>query len=221
MEQYPVTPKDNLLQIHGLPDAAALVQPTDKFEPSIRLKHIALHQRDLYEVGRILQYIKDSQDDFISMNLWELAVVKAMKCFKRSSSRSNLSFNKIFPGDTLSNNVCDYFMSLRDKFIVHDDNGYQDCNLGLVISRPGKDHKIERVVTGAIYSDTLSQDNFNNLFKLVNDSLEWLNVEYDSLCKEITAYYESLDRDDLMGLPVLKFNLKIGSDDVHENRGKF
>lgn len=206
------------MHIDKFPDAVAVVRPNDGCNELQKLKHLALHYSDLMNAKYALESINDILDERTRVNIWEYAVVKVTKCFKKSNSRFSLDKKTVFGSNPTALQVVQYFIAMRDKFIVHDDNSYHDCEVGLIIAKEGKLYNIEEVVTPILYAVTLNPENFGNLANIINESLFWITQEYDKSCTDITKRYEMMSRSDLLAYPTIKHDIKMSAEDISNNR---
>jgi len=207
------------IHIEGFPDAIAVVSPTDMLPENAQLRQLALHRHDLIDARHILQLIDEAENISSKLFLWESAVVKVTKCFKGANSRKPLDRKKFLSGKPGALDTLRYFESMRDKTIVHDDNGYNHCDIGLVINGDGKSYSIEKIVTPSFVAIAMGQENSANLSLLIQDSLAWIQGEYDQLAKVITDHYEKMGREALLKYPPMCSDLKVSPEDMHRNRG--
>jgi hypothetical protein len=210
--------EDGKLHIEGFPDAEAVVTPNDNYIGIEKMKSLALHGQDLTVALETLEAINRVTESAIQVFLWEYAVVKVTKCFKKSNARESLQHELIHGGDPMALGVVKYFLSMRDKFIVHDDNGFSDCDFGLIIASPKKSYAIEKVVTPSFSAVTLDKDNYSNLHLVITKTLEWVRKEYDQLAKDVTEHYEAFGRDRLKAFPPMALRFNMSADDIHKNR---
>ena len=95
--------------------------------------------------------------------MWRSAIVHSIKCFGQSESRFSLDPKKIYKCDTGAFKPYEYFESLRNKHLVHDENSYAQCLPGAVLNKKGMDRKIAKIVCLSVIGHTLSQDNYSLL----------------------------------------------------------
>lgn len=208
----------NQLHIDDFPDAIAVVQPNQPISECAELARLALYSHDLTSADRVLDALNSLADFSIRSDLWEFAIVKVTKCFKKSNSRKPLSAETIFGDNALALVCLKYFLSMRDKFIVHDDNTYMQCDVGLIIGAEGKSYSIEKVITPTFQAITLSQENYQNLKLLIAHAKIWIETEYDRLANLITEHYERVGRESLLKFPPMTTTPKMSAEDVHLNR---
>jgi len=205
MEFFNFSLDGDSLRIEGFPDAAAVVALTG-FKAR-RLAHLALHMRDLKFAASCLEAINSVPDDphTIRSALWTSAITHYVKCFG-DGERFQLSANKIYRND--SKNALDafnFFKTLRNKHVVHDENSFAQADPLAIISNDTKPYKVEKIICSVMFTVTLEQEAYANLSLLVNQALEWVIAEHDSYCSQISSELEVLERDDLLALPRPKF----------------
>ncbi len=203
-----------IFHIEGFSNSVAVLSPTDNIRQNTELRHLALHHHDLTDAKQILQLINETENISIKLFLFESAVVKVIKCFQHSESRSPLK-KKFLAKKQGASNVLKYFESMRNKTIVHDENGYNHCDIGLVINDGTKPYSIEKIVTPSFTAIALNQENYANLNQIIEDSLEWIKENYDKLASVITDHYEKLGRETLLKYPPMRSDLKISAEDMH------
>jgi len=146
MEDLEITQTTNGIQIEGFPDAVKFVQIT---EPKAkRITDLALHRTDLKFALECLEGINLVAEEPASLRqgLWLSAIVTFMKCFGKNKSRGPLSYKKIYKGKKVAKEVVEYFKSLRNKHLVHDDNSYAQCQTGAVLNKRECDYKIAKII---------------------------------------------------------------------------
>ncbi len=178
------------MEINNFPDAVKVVKLN--CIDAKRLSDLALHKDDLVfalecldELNNISESMKISKQA-----LWKSAIVYFTKCFGNSASRFQINPEQIFKEDKLGLEVYKYFKSLRNKHIVHDENSYSQSISGAILNNGDKDFMIEKIVCLSVQSETLSQDNYNNLHLLITKTKAWVYKEFDSQCDIITTALE-------------------------------
>jgi len=197
MEDLEITQTTNGIQIEGFPDAVKFVQIT---EPKAkRITDLALHRTDLKFALECLEGINLVAEEPASLRqgLWLSAIVTFMKCFGKNKSRGPLSYKKIYKGKKVAKEVVEYFKSLRNKHLVHDDNSYAQCQTGAVLNKRECDHKIAKIICTAFIGDTLDSTAYSNLHSSITHALEWVEEEFEGLCNLLTPELEAVPYDDL------------------------
>src|SRR5271170_5247865 len=124
MESISITFKDGTLCVEGFPDAVKLLKIAGP--KARRLADLALHREDLDFALQCLDAINQTSNDngLLRTVLWQQAVISFIKCFGESRSRFSLHPNSVYTGDAGALTAYRYFLSLRHKNFVHDENSY-------------------------------------------------------------------------------------------------
>jgi len=198
------------IAIAELPDAVKYVRIDN---PKARLlADYALHKSDLEFVIEVLKEINLTSSSTAKEALWQIAIVKFIKCFVGSSARIALDAKVVFAGKDGALEVFRYFKSLRDKHFVHDENSYTQVAVAAALNDGGKAFKVEKIVALAAHGVTLDQDNYANLSLATNDSLKWVREKFDLLANSITTALEKLSFDELNCLP----EISVGVPDIKD-----
>lgn len=147
MEYFATSKTDHGLRIEGFPDAVGAVRlagPEAK-----RLADLSLHLTDLRFATECLDGINDAptEPNVVREALWRSAIVHFAKCFGTSKSRFKLQPDQVYKGDALGIEVFRYFMDLRNRHVVHDENSYMQCVTGAVVNRVDAEVKIAKILT--------------------------------------------------------------------------
>lgn len=194
--------KGGRLHIEGVPDAIKLVRVDG--QKARRIADLALHRIDLEFSQQCLVQINrflGASDAIVRQALWRGAVSHYMKCFGNSVARGQLSAEKILKGESLGLEIHNYFKELRNKHIIHDENDVTQCWPSAAVNGGTKPHKVEKIITLSITADTLLEESYSNLDKLIGMSLSWVENMYEKLCSELIneleaeSYQELLNRD--------------------------
>jgi len=191
MEHFPISQTDAGLHIEGFPDAVKVIQL--KGPHAQRLSDLALHKSDLDVADACLDSLNAVPDEsrVVRNALWESAIVHFSKCFGGSKARFQLSAEKIYKGEPPEAMIAfNYFKSLRNKHVVHDENAYAQSIPGAVLNKGDKKYKIEKIITLNTVANTLEQSNFNNLKLLIVKTRTWIDSEFDNLCDTLTRELE-------------------------------
>jgi hypothetical protein len=92
---------------------------------------------------------------------------------------------------------------LRNKNLVHDENGWLQTWAGVAIAASGKGYNVEKVIHATTESVTLQQEHYGNMYLLVEHAISWVNSECERLCNEIIAELEKLQRKVLLNQPAI------------------
>lgn len=191
MENFEISQRDTGFHIEGFPDAVKVVHIDSP--DTARLSDLALHKTDLEFADQCLEAINAVPEEpyVLRESLWRSAIIHFLKCFGKSNARSRLKTDDVFQGEPPEAiEAFKYFLSLRDKHLVHDDNSYAQSIPGAVLNDGGKDYKIEKIVCFSASSVTLEQANYSNLKLLIGKALLWVTQEFDHLCEKLTETLE-------------------------------
>jgi hypothetical protein len=171
MEYFNITKSESDFRIEGAPPDAVKAVQIDGREAR-RLADLALHKSDLEFAIQCLDAINLTHETFwvIREALWRSAIIHFIKCFGNSRARSQLSADKIFKGDTVGIDVFGYFLNLRNKHFIHDENSYAQSIPGALLNKGDKKFKIEKIVCFSAIAETLEQNNYDNLVLLIQKS---------------------------------------------------
>jgi len=114
----------------------------------------------------------------------------------------------------------DYFLMLRNKHIVHDENSYAQSIPGAAINRGDKDYKVEKIICLAAHGNTLEQANYSNLKLLIERALTWVISEFDKCCDLLTSELESLSYQELAEKPDVSYQVPDVGDIGGNRRGR-
>lgn len=181
------------------------------------LSSVTAHRLDLRFAKTFLDLISGA-DDAARTALWRGAITHYCKCFSQTNKtggRRPLN-SKLLPAG-LPGEIHSWFMSLRNKNLVHDENAWLQTLAGAAIAGPGKGHNIEEVICSTVEGQFLSPENFGNLTLLIEHALEWTNSEFERLCKEISEELEKVPRETLLSQPNVQYRAPEAGD-VHSPR---
>jgi len=217
MEHFSITKTGEGFHIEGFPDAIRVLRITGP--KSQRLRDLALHKADLDFALESLEAINQLPEEpkLLRQALWRSAIVHFIKCFGRSESRFSLDPKKVYKGDAGALEPFEYFVSLRNKHLIHDENSYTQCLPGAVLNKRGMGHKIAKIVCLSVIGDTLNQEDYSNLHLLATRAREWVVAQFDELCDLLTSELESKSHEELFAMEGITYTAP-GADDVHKSR---
>jgi hypothetical protein len=195
-----ISVKDGGIHIDDVPDAIKLIKLNG--HKARRAADLALHRSDLEFAKECLTQINkflSPSDATVRQALWKTAICQYIKCFGSSASRGQLNAKKILKGDSLGLEIHQYFKDLRNKHIIHDETDVAQCWPGAAINDGKKSYKIEKIISLSLTADTLIEENYSNLGKLVETSLGWVKNEFEILCTELTTELEAVPYQELIG----------------------
>jgi hypothetical protein len=197
MENLQIQTTETGLHVDGFPDAVKLVKIAGL--KASRAADLALHKHDLEFAARCLERLSVTphEDPTLQQALWFNAIVHFIKCFG-GGVRSALEADSIYAGNNLAMESYRYFHELRNKHIVHDVNAYAHCTPSAVLNREDSKYKIAKITFVSRYAHTLDQGPFTNLTLLVKDAQKAVELEFDTLCNDITKELESMPHAELL-----------------------
>lgn len=212
VQRYEVNLVEDKFHIDGFSDAVKLISISDLVPNQSReLSNIASCRMDLIFAKACLDSLRDAQDPspLLQDALWRGAIVYYCKCFAQRGSKRPLPYTKILPvipdSQPQPREIHKYFLALRNKHIVHDENAWLQVLTGAVVAVPGRAYNMEKVVCASFQGQTLNDGNFGNLYLLIEHALVWVESRFDTLCNDITEELEKLPRETLLGQPQLKY----------------
>lgn len=203
MEAIPFTFEGGQIQIDSFPDAVQVIEITSAI--GRRLSDLTLHQQDLRFAKECLELINQVSPDIGMLReaLWRSAIVHFTKCFGKSKARDSLKAEDVY-GDVksaaLAHETFNYFKSIRDKHVAHDENAYSQVLVGALLNDGSKPFKIEKIVCLDMAAVTLEEENYSNLSLLVGGALEWVASKFDEACKEAIIELEAKSYDELKSM---------------------
>jgi hypothetical protein len=220
MEDLGFSRTDAGFHIEGFPDAVKVIKLRGKL--AARLASYSLHSFDLKRALRILESINKfgADQQMVQEALWHQAIVTYIKCFRPSEARYRLSEKKIYkeePPEAFE--AFRYFLAVRNKNIVHDENSYTQCLPGAVLNNRDQQQKIAKIVCVNFIGSDLGQGNYSNLHLLITKALKWVKAEFDSLCDRLTRELEAEEYENLLEREGITYS-KPSADDVYVSRAE-
>lgn len=220
MEPLSIAKTATGFHIQGYPDAVkvlGLANPKAR-----RLADFSLHRHDLEFALDCLEKIRNPDDEpnVTSRALWQSAIVNYIKCFGASTSRSSLDAKVVYKKHPNAMEPHQFFDSLRNKNLVHDDNAYTQCLTGAVLNKAGMEFKIAKVVCLSVIGETLCRENYDNLRLLTTNAVEWVTGKFDELADSITHDLESMSYDELFAMEPITYTPAHKAEDVHKTRSR-
>ncbi|WP_138505515.1 hypothetical protein [Nostoc sp. PA-18-2419] len=216
MEHLSISNNPTGLHIDGFPHAEKLVNL--KEPQARRLADLGLHRTDLEFAADCLEAINTAPNEPLVMrqSLWRSAIIYYIKCFG-DNARFQLNSSKIYKGDDQAQEVFTYFKTLRNKHLVHDENSYAQCIPGAILNQKVHPYKIEKIICVCATAETLCQENYSNLYLLIQKAKAWVIQEFDSLTNNLTQQLESEPYDDLYNRESISYT-KPTIDEINRKR---
>ncbi|WP_099039731.1 hypothetical protein [Mycobacterium neglectum] len=112
------------------------------------LAHLNLHLTDLGFAVECLDELDglgySAEGGITRQALWHSALVAAFKCFGNSKARSRLVTETIYT-DAKQLEACEYWLNLRNKNIVHDDNDWTQSHVMAVVREYEYEPQIDNI----------------------------------------------------------------------------
>jgi hypothetical protein len=188
-----------LANIDGLPDAKHFVELDGHLTKQIA--HLALQKADLDFVLEMLRQINLVEVQAVQEALWELAIIRFIKCFVGGSARIQLDENAVLGNEPGAMAAFKFFKNIRNKHFVHDENSYTQCMPAAAINDGRKAFKIEKIIAVRSTGITLDQPSYANLELAARQSLEWTIAKFDALCARLTTELENETMEELLRRP--------------------
>lgn len=193
---------DGDFRIAEFPDSAKIIQLDGHLAKQIA--DYTLHKSDLRFAMKCLKEINDSlSKPHLAEALWRGAITHYIKCYGTNKARSyNLNYKNIHDdeGQTWHN----FFKSLRDKHVIHDENAFSKCLPGAVLNKQDSAYKIEKIIATHFRTETLEQAHYNNLHLLIERTENWVSEKFLALCDQVTKELENKTYEELINYPSLK-----------------
>jgi len=214
MEYFEIISTSGEFQIQGFPDAEKVFKL--KGQKAKRLADLALHQNDLNFALGCLEGVnliakqfhgQEEQLHGLRQGLWRSAIVHFMKCFGGNEARFSLNPKQIYEGNTAdAMEPFKYFKALRNKHFVHDENSYTQSLPGAILNKKGCDVKIAKIVCLSLIGDTLDQNNYTGLHRVITVAIEWVNERFENLCGVLTSELEAIPYDELLSRDAIVYS---------------
>lgn len=218
MEPYQVSRTERGLQIEGFPEGIKVISLNGP--RAQRLADLALHKSDLQFADDCLVAINTApeQPPVVREALWKCAIVHVFKCFGDAGVRFQISAEKVLKGEAPEATLAfNYFKSLRNKHMVHDENSYSQSLPGAILNNGSKSYKVEKIVCFATNAVTLVPENYSNLKLLIEKAHAWVVAEFDRLCDVMTSELEAQTHEQLLSQPSMTFRAP-ADEDLHRSR---
>lgn len=204
---------ENQFLVEGLPADVVKIVSLDGLLPkqSLELRNLAAHLTDLAFAKSCLDLINTASDDAQNA-LWRAAIIYYYKCFAKSNRRNPLNIDYLAAG--LPREIHRFYKSLRNKNLVHDENGWLQTWAGVAVAASGKGYNVEKIVYATTESVTLQQEHYGNMYLLVEHAISWVNSECERLCNEITRELEKQQRETLLNQPDITYRVPMANE-VH------
>ncbi len=217
MEYYKIEHSNDRFYLPDFPNSEKIIHLKGK-KPG-RLADLALHLADLNNASECLNnLILYPEDNFIRRMLWRMAIILVMKCYTSNKGRpSQLQSTQVLKGDVEGQEVFNYFLNLRNKNIVHDENSISQAIPGAILNEKDAEYKIAKIICLAAEGETCSGENISNLRVLINRTETYVKTQYDEICNIITNELQQLTHSQLSEMDQMKYN-KPKIEDIGNNK---
>jgi glutaredoxin-related protein len=203
--------KDGKIHILEYPSADVVLSLPDDYDTK-RLKDMLLHWFDLQTAQNNLKAIRPDYPDIVNSALAQNAIILFFKCFGKSEFRNNsLRVSKIlaaYPPE--AKKVFDYYKTLRDKHIAHDESRYSQVISGVILESQRSYPFVDVVNTIAIadvFQGENNQKGLQSFYNLTFISIEWVEHTIDELSDIIRNKYHNFSLADFKDFYPLKLDI--------------
>ena len=182
-----------------------------------QLRAMALHEVDVSFCESALVALQDidyNDESTLAVALWTSAITKFFKCFTTNKSRVKLSQSKIFLQPELLA-VFNYFLALRNKHIVHDENGFSNSHVVAAIRSSERD--LQSIFVTPVHVVTISEPEIGRLLNLARLTLRWIEAQKRDLQTILAAEFATLKTAEILTLPDWIISAP-ESDEIHKPR---
>ena len=204
VQRYKITLVSGQFHIEGFPDAVKAISISG-LAPHLsrQITDYVLHQDDLIFGQQCTNLLLNPNigPPVVREVLWRSAIVHYCKCFDQPGKiRTALPYSKFLPSGNARLGH-QFFLDLRNKHLVHDENSYTQASTGAVIAPEGKGHKVEEVICTRVVGVTLIDDHLTILRHLIDQALTWVESRFDQLSAMIKTELESQPYETLLAQP--------------------
>jgi hypothetical protein len=198
MQDFKTTKVGSTFHIEGFSDSVKVISICGK--DAEKLSDFWLHRFDIRSAKECLEAINHTSENprILREALWRSAVVFYFKCFGFNQSRKRLLYKEVYKDNRQAQTIFIGLKSLRDKYLVHDENAYSQSFPGAILNKGNKSYKIDRVSCIAFLIETLNQENWNNLLMLTRLALKYIEEQLDKTCEILTKELETKTYDELI-----------------------
>ena len=165
---------------------------------AVRLSHLSMYRDDLMVARSCLDFLGGAAiaPPLIGDALWRSAIVHYGKCFGTSRTHFRLPVRRILP-DPTALVAHQYFMELRNRYVVHDERRYGTVLPGAVIAAPNAAQSVDAVTYVNLNDETLTPSNQRLLDVLVESTRAWVEEQHDRVTERLLAQLRGLPREQL------------------------
>lgn len=142
------------------------------------LEEFSLHSHDLTASLQLLEALNNKAlSSEVRKGLWYHAITIFYKCFKHSDARRRLWPQVVFAKRPDLMPAYNFFLNLRDRHIVHDDNPYIKAYVGVYVHKENDTYTVEEIVNHVAVFDILDESRWRIFYELANYAVEWTEKE--------------------------------------------
>ena len=150
----------------------------------------------------ISRHKTEPRESVIERALWNAAVVMYFRCFDKGAREFFLKHEDV-PDDYADHHR--YIRHLRNKFIAHSENGYEDNRVGIVF-QSGEDGSINvRGTAPTQRRHTEDLDIIERTLQLVESIASQIKSEFDLQSRAVAAEVQTLSAEELSELNIVVF----------------
>lgn len=202
MIDYDIEINENGMIVHGpfsensVPISMPLENPNEK-----TYAYLFLHKADIERGIDYLRCISIDKSQVINEALFIAGLNNCIKCFQQSGARGHLYQDRVFKNNKEMKKCFEYFLNLRNKHYVHDNNGMTQATAFLIVSN--KDDEFWGGPASVVWNR--AKIDYYNDGKILQDIMLFIR---DYICKEIDrinelilADYEKYTKEELLNFP--------------------
>lgn len=142
------------------------------------LEEFSLHSHDLTASLQLLEALNNKTlSSEVRKGLWYHAITIFYKCFKHSDARRRLWPQVVFAKRPDLMPAYNFFLNLRDRHIVHDDNPYIKAYVGVYVNKNNDSYTVEEIVNHVAVFDILDESRWRIFYELAYYAIEWTEKE--------------------------------------------
>ena len=172
------------------------------------LKEFSLHHHDLTSSLQLLEALNNTSfSNEVRKGLWYHAITVFYKCFKHSDARRRLWPQVVFAKRPDLMPAYNFFLNLRDRHIVHDDNPYIQSYVGVSVSVENDKYTVEDIISNVAVFDILDENIWRTFRELVQHTVDWVHTEKKRLQALLKKECEEKSPEELRNLKELSITV--------------
>ncbi len=150
-------------------------------ERTVALAALMLHEDDLQRAAAFVDEINNVPTAIAQEGLSEAALGAYFKCFKWMKARTPLQAESVLGKDSTALEVHRYYESVRDKHLVHDENGLSGAVVGAALAPDAPTGPVSEIVCVAYRGQWFDQAAYSNVHLLISRAREFVRNEFERL----------------------------------------